>query len=537
MKIKWLLIPMVCMLMVIIWGCSSESSNLNPAATSSMQQDNNSSTDNESAANAVNNDFPQELIIVDQEIAASVDPVAPLTSSYLVALAAGEPLFKVDANGIVQPLLAEGAEAIDSTTWEISLKENAQFWSGKAVDAEAVIASLERSRDLDKQVIPYIQDLTFTPVDTYTIHVKTAREHMDVPLNLSYYQTLIHNAEASFDSVETMDLTGMYKVVAFEPQKRMELEINDNYWGRKPTIPRIVQEQISDEQTRMLSVLSGNSHIAHKMPVSGISQLQGSDEVRISAVPAANTQTIYLNLSQSKFQDVRVRQALSWGIDRDELIVQAAEGQSIPLTTWMSSNPAFSEARNAVYTQYDAERAGQLLDEAGWLLSDSGVRMKDGEPLTINLMTWGGDSALGETLQFQWTKLGIQANVQHGDYNLIEVARENGEWDAFIEAWSTFGDPLTLMKGQFSPSGSGNYGGFDDELTNDLLEQLALANDEATRRELALEINAHVAEQAPVVSLFPRPQITAVSQKLEGFVDHFRQFENLVNENLTFVSP
>jgi peptide/nickel transport system substrate-binding protein len=151
-------------------------------------------------------------------------------------------------------------------------------------------------------------------------------------------------------------------------------------------------------------------------------------------------------------------------------------------------------------------------------------------------MTWGGDKALGEALQNQWTKIGVKAEVRHGDYSLIQTARKSGGWDASIEAWSTFGEELALLSGQYAPEGSANYGGYNDEETNKMLSQLAEAPDQAARHKLALKINERVAQQAPVISLFPRPQVTAVSKALQGFEEHFRQFENAVNANLTLDS-
>jgi peptide/nickel transport system substrate-binding protein len=501
----------------------------------------NNSTDNASnitntAGNGTDNTKNQELVVAGQEIAASLDPVKPLTSSYLKNIGAAEALFKVNAKGGIDPSLAESATELDPTTWEIKLRPEARFWSGKAIDAGAVIASLERSRSLDLQAKPFLDELTFTKAGDYTIHVKTKRSHMSVPLNLSYYQTVIHNAEAKHDTVGTMDLSGMYKVVEFIPKQKMVLELNENYWGKKPVIPRIVYEEISDEQTRVLSVLSGRSHVALNIPVTSLAQFKDNKDARISATPAANTQTIYLNLSKPQFKDVRVRQALSWSLDRNELVVLAAEGQSFPVSTWLSTNPAFAEARNAVYTKNDPEIAAQLLDEAGWKKSTDGIRYKEGKPLTLRLMTWGGDKALGEALQNQWTKIGVKAEVQHGDYSLIQTARKSGDWDASIEAWSTFGDELSLLTGQYAPEGSANYGGYNDKETNKLLSQLAETPDNAARHALALKINERVALQAPVISLFPRPQITAVSTMLHGFEDHFRQFENVVNASLSLDS-
>ncbi|TNJ62511.1 ABC transporter substrate-binding protein [Paenibacillus hemerocallicola] len=476
----------------------------------------------------------QQLVVAGQEIAASLDPVKPLTSSYLRNIGAAEALFQVDAKGAVAPSLAESATEIDPTTWQIKLRPKARFWNGKAVDADAVIASLERSRALDLQAKPFLDDLTFTKSDDYTIRVKTKRSHLQVPLNLSYYQTVIHNAEAKHDAADTMDLTGMYKVVEFIPKQKMTLEINGNYWGKAPVIPKIVFEEISDEQTRVLSALSGRSHVTLNIPATGLARFEDSKAARLSATPAANTQTIYLNLSKPQLNDVKVRQALSWALDRNELVVLAAEGQSIPVTTWLSSNPAYAEAKNAVYAKSDPEKAAQLLDEAGWKKGSDGIRYKDGNPLTLRLMTWGGDKALGEALQNQWTKIGVKAAVQHGDYSLIQTARKSGDWDASIEAWNTFGDELTLLTGQYAPEGSANFGGYNDEETKKLLSQLAEASNPAARHELAIKINERVAQQAPVISLFPRPQITAVSKTLHGFEDHFRQFENVVNASLSF---
>lgn len=478
----------------------------------------------------------QALIVASQEIAASLDPVKPITSSYLRVIGAGEALFKVNANGEVEPELAESAKSLDSTTWEITLRPDVRFWSGKKMDADAVIASLERSRALDLQALPFLKDLTLEKKDDVTIRVKTVREHLPVPLNLSYYQTLIHNAEAKHDAPGTMDLTGMYKVVEFVPKQKMVLELNETYWRAKPAIQRIVFEEIGDEQTRVLSGLSGRSHVVLNIPVTSLAQFKGNDAVSLAAAPAANTQTVYLNLKQPQLADVKVRQALAWAVNREDLVTLAAEGQSFPVSTWLSSNPAYAEARTAVYDKYDRDKAAELLDEAGWQTGEDGIRYKDGKPLTLRLMTWGGDKALGEALQNQWTQIGVKAEVSHGDYSLIETARKSGDWDASIEAWSTFGEEFALLSGQYGPTGSANYGGYDDAPTNELLAQLEKATDAAARRELALRINERVAQQAPVISLFPRPQITAVSNSLKGFEAHFRQFENVVNGNLSLAA-
>ncbi len=515
------------LMVLLIMGCSNNSNESSADAESG--EDSNQSGDQQEQEND-----SQKLIIADQEIAASLDPVEPLTSSYLRSLGAAEALFKVTTTGEVEPSLAESAEEVNETTWEISLRPDATFWSGKAIDADAVIASLERSKSLDLQAEPFLTGLSFSKVDDYVLQVETEQENQPVPLNLSYYQTVIHNADMTYEDIDSMDLSGMFKVTSYTPKQKMELEWNENYWGETPSITHIVHEQISDAQTRALSVQSGSSHIAIKAPVTSLSQFAESEDGEIISAPPANTQTIYFNLDRPQFQDEKVRQALAWGLNREELVELGAEGQSMPVSTWLGSNPAYEDAKDAVYPEYDSGKAEALLEEAGWEKDDSdGIRYKNGEALIVKLMTWGDDQALGETIQNQWSQIGVQVEVQHGDYSLIQTARESGEWDASIEAWSTFGDEHALLTGQYSPDASGNYGGYEDEQTNKLLDQLAEATDSETKQKLALKVNEHVAKQAPVISLYPRPQLTAVSNSLKGFKAHFRQFENIVHADLS----
>jgi peptide/nickel transport system substrate-binding protein len=344
----------------------------------------------------------------------------------------------------------------------------------------------------------------------------------------------MHNTgdKYTYTSIDTADYTGMYKFVEFVPHQKMVFEANENYWGQKPTIRRVVQEEIGDGDARALAALSGRYHVVLNIPFTAVEQFKASDIVHISAVPAANTHTIYLNLRSAQLQDKRVRQALSWGLDREELIQLGGEGMGTPVTTWLGSNPAFPGLKTVYYESYSPDKAAKLLDEAGWILGPDGYRYKDGKPLTMFLQTFRNDKAMGETVQIQWARLGVNTKVQHGDYSLIQTTRETGEWDGVIEAWGNFGNLAAQLKGQYAPGGAANYGGFDDEHTNQLLDRISNAADDNERQDLAIELSMHIAEQCPAIYISPRPELTAVNNSLEGFVPHFRQFENVVNANL-----
>ncbi len=474
------------------------------------------------------------LYVAGSEIAVSFDPTVYPGADYLQNMGAAELLFKVDANGIMQPYLAKEAVQIDPYTWHVRLREEAVFWSGAPVDASAVIASLERSRSLDPMAAPYLQGLTFSVVDDYTVEVKTDAPNIDIMQNLSYSQLVIHNtAEGyTYESIETSDYSGMYKISGFEPFERMEYIRNENYWGQLPRIERIVQEEIGDSDARVLAALSGRYHVAMNIPESSVAQFDNSSVSRIVMVPGAQTVTVYLNTEKKALSDYRVRQALGWALDREELILLGLEGMSEPVTVWLGSHPAYSEIKTAFFDSYNPEKAAQLLDEAGWLLADDGYRYKDGERFTFLLRSFRNDKALGEAIQMQLARIGVDVSVQHGDYSLMSTAYETGDWDGAIEGWGTYSNILSAMTTQYGPQGAANYGKFRDPVVDDYLEELAVAENNEERVEIAKELSLYLAEQSPALYICARPQITAISTKLEGFVPHFRQFENVVNPNL-----
>lgn len=475
-----------------------------------------------------------KLVVAGSEIACGVDPTVYPAADYLLNMGAAEILFKVDADGIIKPSLAKQAVQLDDYTWKIELRPEAVFWSKAPVTAEAVISSLMRSKELDMKASPYLADMEFSVIDDYTIKVVTKSPNTDIKENLSYSQLVIHNtsAEYSYEDINSADYTGMYKISSFEPAMRMTFEKNENYWGKKPQIQTIVHEQIGDSDARVMAAMSGQYHVVLDIDRASCKQIDESDVSHIVMVPGAQTMTIYLNTQNEALADYRVRQALAWGIDREELIMLGMEGLSEPVTTWLGSNPAYKDIKNAFFTGYDPQKAEKLLDEAGWKLSDDQLRYKDGKQLKMLIRTFRNDKALGEAIQIQWRKLGVNASVKHGDYSLMSTAYENGDWEAAVEGWGAYGNVVGLLKTQYAPDGAANYGKYKDEKVDELLKNLAEAPNSESRHQAGVELSLYIAEKSPAIYICPRPQITAVSNKLEGFVPHFRQFENVVNADL-----
>lgn len=522
-KSKFTLLLMLFILALTITACGNKT-----------QQSNTQSSIVSEKEQSVGSSDNDELIFVEREIMANYDPNFYPGSIHYVKTKIGELLFKIQNDGSIEPELAKSLEQVNETEWIVKLRPEAKFWSGTPVTSEKVIGSLERSRETNSKAVSSLEGLKFESIDDYSFKIITERPNMSVPEKLSYFELCIINPDMTHDSVETMDMTGMYKVVSFEPKKKLVAEINENYYGEKPKIKRIIQEQISDNETRSLSVLSGRADIASHISNESIPQLEASDEVVVYSLAAANTQTIYLNTKKAPLDDKNVRQALSYILDREELVLLGSEGKSKITTNWISSNPKYEDISKEIYGKANLGKASELLESSGYTKNPSGIWEKDGNPISIKLMTWGQDKALGEAIQAQWMNFGINAEVQYGDYSLIETARENGDWDASIEAWQTYGDEYDLMSAQFSPNGSGNFSHYESSSLTEKLEALEKAATPEEKEKASKELSLQAAEEALGIYIYPRVETTVVSSKLKGFEGHFRQIENIITKELTF---
>jgi len=467
------------------------------------------------------------LVIAAWEMPYGLDPVHEYTPGYLHSVGAIEYLLRLTPDAQVEPELAESFRSVDDTTWEVKLRPDVTFWSGKTVDAASVKASLERSRRLAPQAEPLLKDVRIEVVDDRTLHFMTAKPNPSLPLNLANQWLGIHNAASYGDTpnpfdLSVMDLTGFFRVTEFKPKQEIVLERWEGYWGTRPKIDRIVYKQIADGQARLMAALSGEAHIVRNIYAEGALALKGNTDIDLVVIEKPSVASVYLHLESPVMQDVRVRQALAWGTNRQELVTLARGGFGKPDPSWFATNPAYPKAATVGYTTYDPARANQLLDDAGWLMDAStGVRQKDGVNLHIRLLSYGSNKPASELLQSQWKKLGVQVEVQHSpDYGIAQSKRAEGDWEAVIESWGTF-PTLQCLWRHFAPNGDINYGPVNDDTINQILDRLAVTIDQNAHTELVYQANQWIADTVPIIPLYSTVALKAVSKKVIGFQPHF----------------
>lgn len=470
------------------------------------------------------------LRVAAADLAKSVDPTDELSPSYLRAHGAAEALTRILPNGQVEPELAKSVKQTAPNSWVAMLRDGAEFWSGTPADAKAVVASLERSADRYNLAAGQLKGVTFSATSPRTVTFRTKEPSPTLPYTLAHYSLVIHNAASYQKDPTVADFTGPYRITRFETDREMVLERNPDWWGGTPGVKRVVVQQVADPQSRAQLAIAGQADIVQDVPSDRAEEIEAAPNGHLVSTSAGNTVAVFLNPSSKStpaLADQRVRQALAWAVNREEVCKLATNGLTKPASSWLASSPGFPKAAKQGYVDYDFERAKRLLDAAGWGLKD-GQRVKDGRPFTMRLLTFGAEAATGEVLQSQWERLGIEVKFRNVESTLIMQIVEGNDWDAVTQAWTTIGDVKPLLAGQISKDGAGNHGSFDVPEVPRLLEQVSAAPTQSERDEAVYALNQIMADTVPSVPIHPRVVATAVADRVEGFVAHPLQYEQLV---------
>ena len=482
-----------------------------------------------------------DLNIITYELFTSLDPADDYSPEYMKSVGLAESLMRVSPRGDVVEELAQSFGWVEPQLLRVDLRPNLFFWSGKPVTASAAAAGLERLRRLVPYSASLLSDVTIETEGDQTLFFRAAVPKPGLPLALASEYLYIHNVDAypadtraSADDWRSGDLTGFFKVTAFEPKVRATLERNPQYWGVPPRMSRIRISEVVDINTRTLAALSGEAHIVRWVSPQSATQLSRSRDMSVENQPLISSTNAYLNLQKSPFEDVRVRQALSWAVDREELVLLALNGYGVENPSWLATNPVYPEAKRIGYLRQDLSKAAQLLDEAGWTLARGArVRSKGPSQLRFRVFWWGAGKPLAEVLQAQWAKVGIEAEIQgSGDYGFLDAQRKRGDWDVLIESWGTFGDPASELARGLAPNGDLNYGKILDPRLDALFAGFATLSDAEERRQQALRINDLQAELVPFIPLAAVHRLWAVSKRVRNFEPHFLPWSYEVHPDL-----
>ena len=419
----------------------------------------------------------------------------------------------------VKPDLAESWSQVDPNTLELKLRQGVKFHSGRELTAEDVKYTWDRlvNPNITVPLKNYIgPGAAAEVVDKYTVHLKN--DPVYAPL-LSVIADRRPTAIVDRDVVEKNgDLqnsdagSGPFKLVEYTPDVRVILEKNGDYYEKDlPILDRIEFRFIPDEQARIAAIRAGEVDLTVLKDPKTARLLRDEQNIVLNDVSSFWRSTPIINEQHKPLDDVRVRQALSYATDRQEIINTVLLGEGVPTGPMPPGETAWAipiTPENFPTYQYNPDKAAQLLKDAG----ASGLK------LTIQAApAYAPDIPTSQVLQSQWKKVGIDLQVQTMEWAAVLKAQQDGTFDLNITFNTNRPDPDTYLSVGHSKFVQ-NYGHYSNPKMDELIEKGRSTTDVATRKQIYADVQRLFATEVPSLYLYVIKNYEPARNYVKGYV-------------------
>ena len=388
---------------------------------------------------------PQELVIGAAQDQYRLEDDGANLGIYPLNTNIGETLFKLTPDYKLIPWLAESITYTGDNTWEIKLRQGVKFHNGDELDADAAKWSLEKQSRW-QPLVPTDAD-NIKVVDKYTLTLTTRFPFGRVVESLAHPSYAMYSPKG--DPGKSPIATGPFMLESYKQNEELVVVRNPNYWGEPPTLDKITFRFIPDNSTRLLALQSGDVDLIVSVPRENAAQVAAMEDVTLLQAEAAGYFALYFATQEQTppydlLTDIRLRQAINYGLDKEAIANQVYEGYAVPAKGLTPPIVAPAIDQGIQGFSYDPDKAAALLDEAGWTLGTDGIREKDGEKLMLTLVS-GFPPAnlikpLPEVIKGQLEKVGIGINlVEFNDIGAYYDYLDTGEVHMVIESgsWNT----------------------------------------------------------------------------------------------------
>jgi peptide/nickel transport system substrate-binding protein len=436
----------------------------------------------------------------------------------------------------IEPRLATAWEFVEPATWRISLREGVSFHDGTPFTAEAVKYTMDRIAANGGGVLGVGPDSTVI-VDDYTVEITPTYLNMRLMEQIGHPNNSI--LPPGLNPAESRNGTGPFVEVEYVAGDHYTVAANPDYWGDDPAqVAEITFQFYADPTARLLALQAQDVDLIVDVPRESASQVEAIGATLLTG-PVGAYEAMYINIHGAEpfdlGQDAAIREAIALGIDRQQVIDSAWQGNAEPGTTMIPPAILGDFAAEVIAPAYDPDAANQILEDAGWTMGDGDVRSKDGRSLSITLINGYGTAAdhgsVPELLQAQLAAIGIAVEiVQTPDTATYEQLLAVGEGDLWLEAGSqNDGNPAFLPELLFaSPEEGGDpeataYGRafatgaeFDEAIARSR-EALEITEVQAAAAEA---MNIVIGEQFVVIPLCGFYRIVGYNSPVGGFDLH-----------------
>lgn len=447
------------------------------------------------------------------------------------------PLMELDADLNFEGMLADSITTEDNKNFIVHIDDAATWSDGTPVTADDVVYTALRlaSPVIGNTAMMYyvfegVGDDGFVEegaesidgiqkVDDKTVQFTTKEEMPITTFENSYARYLLtlpkHVIEQySEEELSTADwfnhpdvVSGPFIVTDFDVDHYISYEANKDYWKGAPKIDKL-NIKIVDGSQLYAGLQSGEIDITQQtmsdIPQEDYESVEALDNVDVVYGSPVTNQSVFIQTKN--VPDVKVRQAMLYAIDRQQILEELLNGHGEIVDGFLSSaSPFYDDSLTPV--SYDPEKAKTLLEEAGW----------DGSQ-TIRFYVNSGDSTFvnaASIIAAEWAAVGIKAEIQTVDFATLMSVAGTEDYDVLAVQYTyapvdPYPDVAWLLGGE------GSWTGYSDDTLNDALTKSQLTSDPEETKELFSVVDKKVQEDVPMFSAYVISAQGAVSKRITG---------------------
>lgn len=471
---------------------------------------------------------------------ATMDPTYMMTDILHYELVY-DPLVIYGENGKIEPGLAESWDiSDDGKEYTFHLRKDVKFSDGSDFNADNVIFNTDRWKNNPNTAsINVCNSLqTVTKIDDNTVKFTFDKAYYPFLTELTYSGPCRMMSKNSVDAggkfIKPIG-TGMWMIKSSQEDKETVLVPNPNYWGEKPKFDKLVIKVIPDAQTRLMALQSGEiDFCCVPIPTESFPAIEKDSKLELASNKSTKGYHIIFNYDVPAFQNLQIRQAINYAIDKDSIVNDILDGNAGAAKGVLATTNAYVNDKNSPGYKYDPDKAKNLLTEAGCIDSDGdGILEYNGEPMSFKFVFQTDEypewkdvceyisnelKAIG--IEF---KLELQPSTEYYDSLWTNRSFDVIMYRTYLDSWNPHG----FLSGQYckDTAGSPRVAWDSDEL-DAMITKVLQEMDESSRQQQYDEIFRYLYDNAVNIPIYyPNVSYAYNKEKLSNFQFAVTEYE------------
>jgi peptide/nickel transport system substrate-binding protein len=454
--------------------------------------------------------------------AAAIDPVTIADDGGLmVAIQTGEFLCALNPDYTLLPVLATSwSPNTDGSVWTFKLRSGVKFTNGEPMNADAVVASVERlvnPKNASNALSAFKGVLS--PGSSKKIDDLTVAFHLDAPngnfpyvLSSDNYNMIILPANYTGGFEQTFIGTGPFKLEKYIPKTGCSFVRNDAYWGPKALLDRVEFTFYSDIQPQVLALQGGQVDMIAQLPVASGRAIINNKDFKVISCKSTAHQQVHMNCETGPFRDKRVRQALALSINRKALVKGLFQGHAQVGNDSPFSSAFPSTDLSVPQRDLDLKKARELLEAAG---------VGGGFSVTLTTEQYLEIPDYAVLIQSFAKKIGIKINlhIESQDAYYGKAAFGQSDWldsPLGITDYGSRGVPNVFLNAPLVSAGTWNAAHFKNPTYDGLVADYVKALDLSGQRAVSGKIETLLLDETPVIFGYFYDFLYATSKNVSG---------------------